>query len=295
MNSKAFSVIVCDLDGTLLSDSKVLSQTTVDTLIKAQKQGYTLVLATGRGNAIVDHFVDTLEMKKYNGYVLTFNGQQVRELATNTIHQQAQIPAETIQAMAEFAQKENLQVIIENADNYLVYTPKKLKWLQRYVKLLKWRDKVLNRGRIMYPLFNQEVVAHYAPILNIDNPQDFVDPSPKIGISQTPQVLGSQFNKLQAKFVDDLVIMQVAPTWLDVTLKEIDKAKGLAWISERLKTDLSKFIAFGDSENDIEMLQQVGISYAMKNAMNAAKMAADHVTSHTNNEDGVSIELEKYL
>ena len=45
-------------------------------------------------------------------------------------------------------------------------------------------------------------------------------------------------------------------------------------------------MAFGDSDNDLEMLKFVGIGVAMGNAVEAVKEAADYVTSHID-EDGI--------
>ena len=53
-------------------------------------------------------------------------------------------------------------------------------------------------------------------------------------------------------------------------------------------------MAFGDGENDIEMLQAAGIGIAMGNAMPEVKAAADEVSSG-NNEDGIAEALQKYF
>ena len=61
-----------------------------------------------------------------------------------------------------------------------------------------------------------------------------------------------------------------------------------------LHIDLSKTIAFGDQELDIEMLQTAGLGVAMGNAPDKVKRVADVVTA-SNEEDGVAIALEKYV
>jgi Cof subfamily protein (haloacid dehalogenase superfamily) len=293
--SNHFSVIVCDLDGTLLTDTKELTQATIDTLIKAQKQGYTLVLATGRGNVIMDHFAKILRMDEYGGYVISFNGQRVLELKSGKVHQQALIQAKTIQAMYDFVNDHDIQLIVEAVDHYLIYTPKALRWLQYKVNVRKWLDRLLRKPLRLYPLFNQEVISQMAPIVHVQSVDELNVSAPKLGLSQTALVLRQHLPHAQETFKDELSIMEVAPTWIDVAPRSVSKHKGLAWVSKRLNVPLSEFIAFGDSENDIDMLQHVGTSYAMKNAMAAAKDVADYITSHTNNEDGVSIELEKLL
>ena len=53
-------------------------------------------------------------------------------------------------------------------------------------------------------------------------------------------------------------------------------------------------MAFGDGENDIEMLQAAGIGIAMENAMEEVKAAADDITAGNNN-DGIAAALRKYF
>jgi hydroxymethylpyrimidine pyrophosphatase-like HAD family hydrolase len=63
-----------------------------------------------------------------------------------------------------------------------------------------------------------------------------------------------------------------------LTIQSIDKASGLSTISNYLDINASDFVAVGDSENDKEMLSVAGESYAVANADNSAKAAADFVT-----------------
>ena len=73
----------------------------------------------------------------------------------------------------------------------------------------------------------------------------------------------------------------------------VNKGVGLTKIAELLGIPLSKFAAFGDSENDVEMLKVAGRGVAVANADTQAKAAADYVT---NKDHGLGvIEGLKYL
>ena len=50
--------------------------------------------------------------------------------------------------------------------------------------------------------------------------------------------------------------------------------------------ELAEVMAFGDSDNDIEMLSGVGIGVAMGNAKSSVKELA-HYTTDSNNNDGI--------
>ena len=65
-------------------------------------------------------------------------------------------------------------------------------------------------------------------------------------------------------------------------------------VCKGLGIDSSEVIAFGDAENDLEMIQFAGHGVAMGNACDALKDAADEVTL-TNNEDGIAHALNHLL
>ena len=81
---------------------------------------------------------------------------------------------------------------------------------------------------------------------------------------------------------------------IDILQKGIHKAWGLKQLMQKWKIQEQDIMAFGDSENDIEMLQLAGISYAMENADPRVKTVADHLAP-ANTEAGVLKILENYL
>ncbi|MFC6941438.1 phosphoglycolate phosphatase [Salinirubellus sp. GCM10025818] len=62
---------------------------------------------------------------------------------------------------------------------------------------------------------------------------------------------------------------------------DVDKAKGLTAVADALGIEVESFAAIGDSANDVGMLERARISYAVANADEAAREAADHVTDGT--------------
>ncbi|MBS6119505.1 MAG: Cof-type HAD-IIB family hydrolase, partial [Streptococcus salivarius] len=71
------------------------------------------------------------------------------------------------------------------------------------------------------------------------------------------------------------------------------KLKGIAHLGEVFGFELSEVMAFGDSENDLEMLSGVGIGVAMGNGEDELKDQATHVTD-TNNQNGIAKALSHY-
>ena len=80
----------------------------------------------------------------------------------------------------------------------------------------------------------------------------------------------------------------------DIIVKEGGKDIGIQEILQYYNLDLSQIMAFGDSENDIEMLEFAGLGIAMGNASDHVKNLADDVTC-SNDEHGVAVAIEKHI
>ncbi|HLT56180.1 MAG TPA: HAD hydrolase family protein, partial [Bacillota bacterium] len=72
------------------------------------------------------------------------------------------------------------------------------------------------------------------------------------------------------------------------------KAVGLKKVAQHYNIPKERIIAFGDEDNDMEMIDFAGVGVAMGNAIEPLKNIANHVTK-TNEEDGIAEFLEEYL
>lgn len=81
---------------------------------------------------------------------------------------------------------------------------------------------------------------------------------------------------------------------IDILPVGLHKAAGLERLLEQLGIDPSDVMAFGDSDNDLEMLQYAGHSYAMENASDKVKHAAKHLAP-SNRQGGVLEVIEDWL
>lgn len=79
---------------------------------------------------------------------------------------------------------------------------------------------------------------------------------------------------------------------IDVLPAGVNKAVSLTKLVQQLGGSMDELVAFGDTANDLEMIQQAGCGYAMKNATADLLAVADRVTSRDNNHDGLLHELE---
>ena len=80
-----YKLIATDMDGTLLNDEHELTDGNIKSIIDVQKKGVKFVLASGRPSFAMLKQAKQLEMDKYGGYALSFNGGQLIEMATNKV------------------------------------------------------------------------------------------------------------------------------------------------------------------------------------------------------------------
>jgi len=119
------------------------------------------------------------------------------------------------------------------------------------------------------------------------------------GVLKMSMVVGEERLDLVLQEVNDLFnghVRAVSSGYgcIDILQDGIHKAWGLVELLKRWNLKPEQIMAFGDSENDIEMLELAGISYAMENAEEAVKRVATKVAP-ANSQAGVYKVLENWL
>ena len=80
--------------------------------------------------------------------------------------------------------------------------------------------------------------------------------------------------------------------WIAINSKETNKFKALEKLCSSLNINLNQVIYFGDSTNDLPIINKVGLGIAMGNAIQEVKEQAKDITL-SNDEDGIASFLEK--
>ena len=82
--------------------------------------------------------------------------------------------------------------------------------------------------------------------------------------------------------------------WLTINPKGVNKLETLKLLCKNLKTNTNKVVFFGDGENDLSIMKEVGLGVAMENSVPIIKQTAKERTL-SNDEEGVAFFLEKYF
>ncbi|HEY9053696.1 MAG TPA: HAD family hydrolase [Rectinemataceae bacterium] len=101
-------------------------------------------------------------------------------------------------------------------------------------------------------------------------------------------------SELRSSYGGRVQIMYSSPKMLEVVVQGVSKASGLEACVRALGGSLSETMAFGDAENDEDMILAVGIGVAMGNASPDLKAKADFVAPGVD-EDGVAVFLKDYF
>lgn len=96
----------------------------------------------------------------------------------------------------------------------------------------------------------------------------------------------SEAIEILAKKHPDFAFIKWLTSGYDIIKKGQSKGKGIKYLSDYLGFAKEDLIAFGDGDNDIEMMENVGVSIAMGNATEKLKAVSSIVTSRID-EDGI--------
>ncbi len=100
--------------------------------------------------------------------------------------------------------------------------------------------------------------------------------------------------RFQSLFRERLFVSTSLPIFLELASPEVSKGSGMEFVADRLEFDRERAIAFGDGENDVELLEWAGYGIAVADA-NARLRAIADWTCPGPSEAGVAAVLEALL
>jgi Cof subfamily protein (haloacid dehalogenase superfamily) len=119
-------------------------------------------------------------------------------------------------------------------------------------------------------------------------------PPTKLVVVADPDALDVLRPRLEAGFGNRLFIAKSLPYFLELASPAISKGSGLAFVSQHLGFTAAQTVAFGDGENDLELIDWAGYGVAVENGHVALQARADW-TCPGPAEEGVAQVIEAYL
>lgn len=265
-----YKLIALDLDGTLKNSENKISPKTRDALIQCEKLGIKIVLASGRPTPGLRHEAKELDLKQYEGYILSFNGARVSDYKTGEIIYDKALTVEQAHEMIKRAKDFNLAAMTY-LDNDLITDQAEDSYVQGEAKL---NDMGLRQ---------------------VDEFLQFVDfPVNKVLLAADPEYVAKVLDEFKAPYEDTLSIYRSAPFYIEIMAQNIDKAASLDRLVQHLGIKQEEVIAFGDGYNDLSMIEYAGMGVAMGNAVDEVKSRANKITL-SNDEDGIAYMLSQLI
>ncbi|PKR79352.1 Cof-type HAD-IIB family hydrolase [Halalkalibacillus sediminis] len=264
-------LIALDLDGTLLNDKKIVTQRTVQTLNAAREAGHVVMIATGRPFRVSKQYYSQL---KLDTPIVNMNGALVhhpRNQSWDPIH--SPLPRNVAHDIFETCYNVGVQNIMAEIRDEVFLDQNDEHSLTDF--FLEGLDKPATIGRLKDTLDRD-------PSSILIHPFD-----DRVG--QIRDTLDQQHSSIveHRKWGAPFHVIEIVRSGLH-------KAIGVQKIAEEYGIPQDRVIAFGDEDNDLEMIEFAGVGVAMNNGIDELKTLANETTL-TNHEDGVAHFIEQYL
>ncbi len=265
-----YKIIALDMDGTLLTSDKKISEKTKEALKKAEEKGIKVVLASGRPLEGITRYLEELDLLKNDDYVLSYNGGVVRNTKTKECIYKSVLKGSDLKAIYKLSRELGVNIHAFSVKEGLI-TPK----ISTYTQY----EAEINNIQINIRDFE-----------TVDDDDEII----KVMMIDEPEILDPAIGRLPENFYEKYNIFKSAPYFLEFTNKQVDKGLGLKHLGEYLKVKREEIIACGDAGNDVSMIRYAGLGVAMDNATEDVKEVADVITG-SNDKDGIAEIVEKYI
>ena len=268
-----------DIDGTLVNDRKSVLKSTKEAIKIVKDQGVLVGVATGRGPFFVKDLMDDLDLD----FAVTYNGQYIfnkeRVLFASPIDKRSlrQVIAYAKENRKEIAMGTRQDVIGSRIMSFGLSPLSQL--VSRFVPKFLTRTVSHSFNRMVSKALPQKE----------DDLLDLINqPIYQVLMLMTPE----ESNQAASEF-EYLKFTRSNPFAADIINQGNSKLEGIRCVGKEYGFDLNQVMAFGDSDNDLEMLAGVGMSVAMGNGSSSVKEVAKHITT-SNQEDGIHKALEHF-
>ena len=249
-------MIATDLDGTLLKSDKSISDYTKAVFRKCKESGIKVVYATGRGGS-----AERVAPSELFDGKITMNGA-VAKIGENVVYTRL-ISHQTALPILTACDKRGIKITSEISGRHY----------SNFVVSDIW-SQITNFQIVDFFQHNIDAEKIYTPNPTADD-RLFIE-------------------KLLPDNLYFVVTTDGAGYLGQIMHKEATKSKAITALAQCWSITQSEIAAFGDDYNDLDMLNECGISIATANAFDDVKVVADYICD-TNDNDGVAKWIEERM
>lgn len=260
------SLVVSDVDGTLLPKSKVLSDGARRAVRKLHEAGIGFTIVSSRPTIGMSFLIEPLAITLPFG---AFNGSSIVDAELKPIEQHL-IPPATAQR--------SIDILTEFGVDIWLFT----------------NDQWLTRNSDGEYVSHEKLAIKHDPVIVTDFSSYLTGACKIVGASSDAPLLQRCETAMQEAVGAEATAVRSQTYYLDVTPPGHDKGTFVAAIAKRLGISTAAVATIGDMQNDLPMFASSGVSFAMGNATDDVKKHATHVTD-SNERDGFAAAMETVL
>ena len=261
----AYRMFAVDLDGTLLTGDKRISEANKKALKQATESGIHVVLSTGRAWPGARAFAEELGIRVP---VITSNGAMIIDGATGEIMYKKDMEPE--------AAREIIEDGVRIGTSQIIWAENQLYGLPIDERLIDYGQRFGKMDPLPLPPVESLFEVGISKVLWYDT------------VERSEQLWG------ELKQYRDTVVVRSDPHFLEFFNIGVSKAKAIVAVADILGVKREEIAAIGDADNDLPMLETAGLGIAMGNANERVKAAADRITTD-NEHDGVAYAVHHFL
>ncbi len=277
-HNKEIKLIVTDMDGTLLSNDKVIPSINIETVHKLHKKNIPVVLCTGRPHFMVHEYLRQLDI---SSQLISSNGGLVQDIKSNKTIFSSHLELKSLKTIIDFSLERNMDILLYDIDTvYFTEFSKRIEIFHAYNTL------ATKGGSPSVPC--KKI---------IDNYTDITTGKKKISKILITELHGSDLESANS-LLQTLPSVYAVPSMdivIDVMNAETSKGIAVKKLAEYLNIPLENVLVIGDHKNDVSMLSTAGFSACMKNGDEEAKKVSQYITSKTNDEGGFSEAVGQFV
>ena len=267
----AYRLILTDVDGTLIHSDLTIGERTKEALRRADRMGIRTVISTGRflrGAQFLGRELGFAPIFSCVNGALIKDGENYLSLIP--------IDRESYERAAEIAHGKTRCLMAFGEDNYCIFADDY--FFDYQAKLFKFKGVPMELRD-----YDAVTKALGSPILKLLVKDTDPEPINRVLQEFIDSGLGSSAN-----------LVKSGNGIIEVIKKGVGKGLSVDILSKYFDIPKSEIMAFGDYDNDIEMLKEAGLGVGMANGSANLLAAADYITT-SNDEDGIADALEKFV
>lgn len=257
--------MLCDLDGTLLDPESMVSSRTLSTIDALRRRGVHFGTASGRDLRSLEALFDLWGLTGLVDVAVGMNGADVADLRTGQVERDYLVRPEVFRdIMAVYADLPVNFAVVVDGTYVAAHDDGLLDALAESGRVRTAVDPGLV-ATLDQPRTKLHVMCHAGDMARVERRAQLTDATRATGV-------------------------RTADTLFEFQYPGINKAVGMRRAAAMLGLEAGRVMAFGDAENDVEMLHEAAVGVAMGNARPAVRQVADRGTA-TNADDGVAVFL----